>query len=125
MIVGLGTDIVSIERIAKVLDKNKEQFINRICTKNEKKELVKCNDLPMKLAKLWSVKEAAVKALGTGLRGMQLKDICVKSDALGKPELCLYGSALDLFNKSGANSIHISLSHETEYSVACVILECK
>lgn len=127
MIVGLGTDIVSIERIAKVLDKNKEQFINRICTKNEKKELVKCNDLPMKLAKLWSVKEAAVKALGTGfVQGISFVDVELFHDDLGKPEIKFLGKAGEVLNKLvGAKSANVlvSISDDKPFAQAVVIIE--
>ncbi|MBR5867754.1 MAG: holo-ACP synthase [Spirochaetaceae bacterium] len=124
MIIGMGIDIVKVERFHKWVEN--PMLASRFFHPSELSVLEKeKSQACQSLAARFACKEAFGKALGTGLRGMQLKDICVKSDVLGKPELCLYGSALDLFNKSGANSIHISLSHETEYSVACVILECK
>ena len=76
MIIGLGTDIVSVDRIAAVLEKNKASFIDRICTESEKKYVKECADIKVKLAKIWAVKEAAVKALGTGfVQGISFKDI--------------------------------------------------
>ena len=95
MIIGLGTDIVSIERIAKVLEKNEVAFIDRICTKDEKKYLQSCRDITLKLAKIWAVKEAAVKALGTGfVQGISFLDIELFHDELGKPEIKFFGTIL-------------------------------
>ena len=102
MIIGLGTDIVSVERIAKVLEKNEVAFIDRICTKEEKKYLQSCRDITLKLAKIWAVKEAAVKALGTGfVQGISFLDIELFHDNLGKPEIKFFGKAkeiLDIIN---------------------------
>ena len=100
MIVGLGTDIVSIDRIKNVLDKNGGAFIDRICTKEEKKYLQKSSDIATKLAKLWAVKEAAAKALGTGIaQGIAMKDIELKHNKFGRPELELKGLAKDRKSK--------------------------
>ena len=57
MIVGLGTDIVNIDRIAKLLEKSQSQFIDRVCTDEEKKYLLRSgSDVKAKLAKMWAVK---------------------------------------------------------------------
>lgn len=120
----MGIDIVKVERFKKWVEN--PNLASRFFHPTELSVLEKeTSQACQSLAVRFACKEAFGKALGSGLRGLQLKDICVKQNALGKPELCLYKSAKELFDKSGANSIHISLSHETEYSIACVILESK
>ena len=127
MIIGLGTDIVSIERIAKVLEKNKAAFIDRICTKNEKKYLQSCQDISMKLAKVWAVKEATVKALGTGfIQGISFLDIELYHDELGKPEIKLSGKAKEILLAKTQDidvNILVSLSDVKPFAQAVVIIE--
>ncbi|MBR4106689.1 MAG: holo-ACP synthase [Alphaproteobacteria bacterium] len=127
MIVGLGTDIVSIERIAKLLSRNETTFIEKICSANEKKYLQSCADITPKLAKLWAVKEAAVKALGTGfVEGITFKDIELKHNNLGRPEVELKGKALQILEKLTSNSsanILVSLSDDKPWAQAIVIIE--
>ncbi len=127
MIIGLGTDIVSTERIAKVLEKNETAFIDRICTKEEKKYLQSCRDITLKLAKIWAVKEAAVKALGTGfVQGISFSDIELFHDYLGKPEIKFFGKAKEVLDeKIGDNEVNIlvSLSDDKPFAQAVVIIE--
>jgi holo-[acyl-carrier protein] synthase len=75
------------------------------------------------LAARFAAKEALGKALGTGLAHFELKDVKVVNAPNGKPEMELFGSALNALNKSGANHIHVSLTHEGEYAVAMIVLE--
>ena len=128
MIVGLGTDIVNIDRIAKLLAKSQSQFIDRVCTDEEKKYLLRSgSDVKAKLAKMWAVKEAAVKALGTGfVQGISFKDIELKHDKLGKPEIDFMGKAKEiLYAKIDGALINIivSLSDDKPFAQAVVIIE--
>jgi len=75
------------------------------------------------LAARFAAKEAFGKALGTGLAGIVLKDIIVVNGNNGKPELQVVNTALAALEKSGANRIHLSLTHEREYAAAVVVLE--
>lgn len=127
MIVGLGTDIVSIERIAKLLSRNESTFIERICSSQEKKYLQSCADITPKLAKLWAAKEAAVKALGTGfVEGITFKDIELKHNQLGRPELEFKGKSQQILNRlldGGTANIQVSLSDDKPWAQAVVIIE--
>ena len=127
MIIGLGTDIISIERIAAVLAKNEASFISRICTENEKKYLMERGDVQSRLAKIWAVKEAAVKALGTGfIQGVSFADIEMHHDKLGKPEIIFKGEALRILqDKLGGKkaNVLVSLSDEKPFAQAIVIIE--
>lgn len=127
MIVGLGTDIVSTDRIAGVLEKNQAQFIDRICSESEKKYLSASGDLKVRLAKIWAVKEAAVKALGTGfVQGISFRDIELKHDNLGKPEIEFSGKAGEIVTAKtagGKANILVSLSDDKPFAQAVVIIE--
>ena len=128
MIVGLGTDIVSMERIEKVLQRSPAQFIDRVCLEAEKQYLqTSGRDITAKLSKIWAVKEAAAKALGTGIaQGVAMKDIELKHNKFGRPELELKGLAKDrideLVAKEKAN-IQVSLSDDKPWAQATVIIE--
>lgn len=124
MIVGLGTDIVEVSRIEALLARRGQAFAQRILAPQELAELDQQQSPVRYLAKRFAAKEAALKALGTGLRnGLSWQDLCIGHDTLGKPLLNLQGGALKLFSQLGATHSHISLSDEQHYVVALVILE--
>ena len=75
------------------------------------------------LAARFAAKEAFGKALGTGLAGIVLKDIIVINRHNGKPEIRVVNTALGALENSGANRVHLSLTHEHEYAAAMVVLE--
>ena len=77
----------------------------------------------LSLAARFAAKEAFGKALGTGLAGIILKDIMVENQHNGRPEIRVFGSALAALEKSGANRVFISLTHERDKAVAMVVLE--
>lgn len=118
MIVGVGIDIVEIERIKKALDKH--GFSKRFFTEEEQK--MSGNKVVM-LADNFAVKEAVSKALGTGVRGFVLKDIEVLRDELGKPYVNLYGGALNIYNNLNAKNIQVSISNTDTISQAICIIE--
>ena len=127
MIVGLGTDIVKMERIAKVLEKCPSQFIDRVCSTDEKKYLQQGRDIVARLSKIWAVKEAASKALGTGIaQGVQFKDIELVHDKSGKPELKFFGRAEEILKQKTAGqvlNVCVSLSDDKPFAQAVVIIE--
>ncbi len=131
MILGLGTDIVNIERIGTALKKFGTRFLEKTFTDEERKVLEMCNAhsgrLAAKAAKMFAAKEAAVKALGTGfVMGISLRDVEVSHDELGKPLLNLHGKALERLNLlSGGKQIllHLSLSDDFPFAQAVVIIE--
>jgi holo-[acyl-carrier protein] synthase len=77
----------------------------------------------LSLAARFAAKEAFGKALGTGLAGIVLKDIMVVNTHNGRPEIQVSGTALSALKETGANRIHLSLTHEHENAVAMVVLE--
>ena len=122
MITGIGADIAVVSRFEKWVQN--EALINRFFHPDE----IGCLARSLKIAARslgarFAAKEAFGKALGTGLCGLELKDICVVQDEGGRPSLAVYGSALGLLKKNGADTIHVSLSHDGEYALAFVVLE--
>ena len=127
MIVGLGTDIVSIERIAKVWQTKGDNFVAHICREDEKIYVQQKQNQVLQLAKIWAVKEAAVKALGTGFsQGIGFQDIALKHNAEGKPELEFFGRAQEILALRMAGDccqVHVSLSDDKPFAQAVVIIE--
>ena len=121
MIVGIGVDIVQIDRFLPWTEN--KALVQRFFSEQELEYLEKREDMAQALAVRFAAKEAFGKALGTGLRNMVLKDIQVQQDELGRPFLHLCGSAKKCFQESGATVAHISLSHDGNYGIAYVVLE--
>lgn len=121
MIIGIGTDIVKINRIAKIIERT-PNFIKGAFTEEEISyfEIKKHN--PETIAGAFAVKEALSKALGTGVRGFGLKDIELRHDDLGKPYVVISDSVRTKFGLNKCK-IHASISHSSEEAVAFVIIE--
>ena len=123
-IVGLGTDIAEIERVENALTRSGEPFAKRILTANELAKFTGLKQQGRFLAKRFAAKEAASKALGTGIAlGVSFQDFEITNDALGKPVLTLSGKALEIAQKKQVEHIHLSISDERHYAVATGILE--
>ncbi|MBQ8814031.1 MAG: holo-ACP synthase [Lachnospiraceae bacterium] len=118
MILGIGIDMTEIERIEKACER--QAFFLRIYTPAEQ-ELYGGN-IPS-LAARFAVKEAVVKAFGTGFRGIQPSEIETVSDELGKPVVKLYGEARKRFGEMGCKQIHVSITHTKTTAAAMVVLE--
>lgn len=122
-ILGIGTDIVEIERIERLLERHAERFLERLLHPHE---LTKFNASRQKaawLAKRFATKEAVAKALGTGIgKEASFFEIETSHSDLGKPQLHLHGTALARAERLGVIDIQISLADEREYAVAFVIL---
>lgn len=121
MILGLGSDLVRIERFMPWID-------NPLATRFfHPGELIWCRSRKQgqaaSLAARFAAKEAFGKALGSGLRGLKLSDIEVQREVGTAPRLVLHGTALAALERLGPARIHLSLSHEAEYAMATVILE--
>lgn len=123
-IVGLGTDIVEITRIESVIERSADSLAKRILTEYEYAQYQQQTKPARFLAKRFAVKEAAAKALGTGIRnGLAFNQFEVTNDELGKPILTLNGEALRLANNLKATHFHVSITDERHYAVATVIIE--
>lgn len=122
MIVGIGCDIIEIERIARAI--KSESFIRRVFTAEEAAYCQRRGQQAVaSFAARFAAKEAVLKALGTGLREGSLQEIAVDNDGLGKPLVQLSGHFAMLAKQLGVKNIQISLSHSRDFAVAYVIME--
>lgn len=124
MIIGIGTDIVKVSRLAHGHDRFGLRYAERILAPSEIVEF-SCTTRPAHfLAKRFAAKEAAAKAFRTGFRGIfGLRDIAVAHDAQGGPHLVFSGEAARFARERRVGHHHLSLTDEDEYAVAFVILE--
>ena len=116
--VEVGIDIIEIERIGRVLEKYGDRFLYRIYTDNERKRYA--NRIP-ELAARFAAKEATMKALGTGIRGVRWRDIETLPNRRGKPILVLHGTAKARAELLGLEFWSISLTHSRTEAMATVI----
>ena len=126
MIYGIGTDIIDIRRIRKVIEKYGDRFKKKCFHIKEIERSEKKFNSVDSYAKRYAAKEACAKALGTGLaRGVFWKDIEVKNNQYGKPFIKLHGKAKKIFkniNKTSNSQIEVSLSDEKKYAIANVTI---
>lgn len=123
-IVGLGTDIAEIERVEKALARTGEAFARRILTEDELEKFHLLKQQGRFLAKRFAAKEAASKALGTGIAlGVTFHDFSISNDDYGAPILTLSNKALEIAQSKRVRHIHLSISDERHYAMATVILE--
>ena len=122
MVVGFGIDAVDISRIRRWMEN--AGLLARFFHPQELAE-TKSRGLTAaySLAARFAAKEAYGKALGTGLKGITLKNILVTNNPNGKPELTLFGDAAIAFERISGTHIHLSLTHESNMAIAGVILE--
>ena len=121
MIIGIGTDIVKVDRIAKIIERT-PNFIRGAFTEEEICYFETKKNNPETIAGAFAVKEALSKALGTGVRGFGLKDIEVRHDDLGKPYIFVNDYIRETFGLEKCK-IHASISHSNEDAVAFVVIE--
>ena len=117
-----GVDIIEISRIRKMVKRWGKRFLDRIYTDTE---LRICKGKPERLASRFAGKEAVMKALGTGARGISWREVEIASESSGKPVVNLYGKAQEKARSLGIEGLAISLSDSREYSVAFVVGELK
>lgn len=121
MIVGLGIDVCSIERMRRALERHGDRFFSRICSEAERKDL-SGRDVATALAGRFAVKEAFAKALD-GARGVGWHEVEVRREPSGRPSLALHGNAIAMVQKFGADKWHVTITHDAGVAVAVVILE--
>lgn len=114
----IGVDLVEIPRIAAVLERYGQRFLDRIYTPAEQ---ARARGRPAELAVRFAAKEAAMKALGTGRRGVGWREVEVLSDPRGRPLLRLHGRAAARAAVLGLTTFAVSLSHEHSMAVAMVV----
>ena len=130
MILGIGTDLANIERIAGVLERHGDRFRNRVFTEVEQAKAERRRDVAGTYAKRWAAKEACSKALGTGLRmGISWKDMAISNLRTGQPVMHVTGWAkdrLDSMTPAGHEAIiHVTLTDDHPWAQAFVVIEAR
>ena len=113
-----GVDIIEILRVKRVYDRYGDRFLRRIYTD---REIAYCRGRAPQLASRFAAKEATMKALGTGVRGIRWRDIEVVRGRGQAPRIELHGTARMRADRLGLIQIALSLSHSREFAVASVI----
>ncbi|MFO8156348.1 MAG: holo-ACP synthase [Thiohalospira sp.] len=122
MILGIGTDLVEIQRIRGAWERHGERLADRVLGPVERERLP-AGDPSAWLAKRFATKEAVAKALGTGFRdGLRLADIQTRHDAKGRPEVVLDGVAASSLDRIGGSTVSLSVTDERAYALAFVVI---
>ncbi|MEW6053392.1 MAG: holo-ACP synthase [Nitrospirota bacterium] len=122
MIFGIGIDIVRIERIREVTEKWGTRFLQRVFTEEEIAYCYQKKSPYLSLAVRFAAKEAFIKAISSDVF-VSMNEIEVRNSENGKPFLKISGRLEDFFRKKQITKAHLSMSHEHDYGIACVVLE--
>ena len=130
MILGIGTDLANIDRIAGTLDRFGDRFRNRVFTDLEQAKAERRKDTVGTYAKRWAAKEACSKALGTGLRmGISWKDMSVRNLRTGQPVMELTGWAAkrlaEITPEGYTATVHVSLTDDHPWAQAYVVIDAQ
>ena len=124
MILGLGVDEIGLERIGRSYERFGDRFLSHCYTDAERAFCFRQRDPVPRLAARYAAKEAASKALGTGLaRGIVWREIEVRREPGHKPTLHLHGRARERAEAMGVIRMHVSLTHCRRHAAATVVME--
>jgi holo-[acyl-carrier protein] synthase len=124
MIIGSGIDLAEIGRIQQSIDRYGERFINRIYTPAEQAYCLRKRNAAESFAARFAAKEAAAKALGTGIsRGVHWLEIEVIRERSGRPSIQFHGRAAEIAQRLGVAHAALSLTHTSSLAMASVLLE--
>lgn len=124
MVVGLGVDIAEVPRIRAAVERYGDRFLNRVFTEGEIRYCRTKANLYERFAARFAAKEAAMKAIGTGLRGgISWHDFEVVREVSGRPTIAFHGVAAKVAERLGVRRSSLSLSHTEQMAIAQVILE--
>ena len=116
-ILGIGVDLVEVGRIEKAMARH-EEFVSRIFSIRERKRCEDCARPARRYAACFAAKEAASKALGTGVKGFTWQEVEVLSDERGRPYLVLSGRAEEVAKSRGVEKMQVSISHTRDLAMA-------
>jgi len=123
-IIGVGIDLVKISRVEGMIRRWGLGFLGKVFTENEQRDCLSQKGKAQYFAGRFAVKEAFLKALGTGMRkGMRWKAIETQRDAFGKPVLKLSGQVRSFADEQGVREVLTSISHDHDYAIAQVMLQ--
>jgi len=123
LISGIGIDIIEVARVEK-LSKKEDKFLKKIFTQIEIDYCRKFRNGAQNFAGRFAVKEAFLKAMGTGFsNGLKFNEVETVNDELGKPEMVLYGKTKEILEERDLKCVHVSIAHLKDYATAVVIIE--
>ena len=124
MIYGIGTDLVNIDRVKKILSKNRDGFIKRVLCEHEQALFKNKSDSAAYCAKRFAAKEAFAKALGTGIgRVVSFQDLTIRNNENGKPHFIPSEKLRQYLVEKNIKQAHLSISDESQNAIAFVVLE--
>jgi holo-[acyl-carrier protein] synthase len=124
MVLGLGTDLIEIERVQASMDRFGKRFLERVFTAGEIDYCTQKKQSAESFAARFAAKEAGAKALGTGIsRGVSWKEIEVTREIGQRPMLHFRGRAGELAKGMGIRRVQLSLSHSRKLAMAMVVVE--
>ena len=116
--ISVGVDVIEIGRVAATLERFGDRFLQRIYTPSE---ISYCRGRAPQLAARFAAKEAVMKALGTGTRGVGWREVEVTRKRSGEPQIALHGRAAARAQHLGIDRLAVSITHSREYAVASVV----
>lgn len=120
-LIGVGTDIIEIDRVKQAVERSGRRFLERVFTSGERDFCEARRDRFACYAARFAAKEAVLKALGSGLAGCRWVDVEVSRIGGGRPEVLLHGAAAELAKEKGIATVLISLSHDRDRAVAFAV----
>ena len=123
MVLGVGTDILNIQRIRDILDGGSDVFVPQVFTIKEQEEATGHLDSVSYYATRFAGKEAVFKCFGIDSSGIRLTEIEILGSEVGQPQVTLSGKVKEMAVQKGVKDVRISLSYETEYAVAFAIAQ--
>ena len=121
-VVGLGIDLCEVDRIARAIHRHGPRFLERLFLPGEVRRPATSPTFAEHIAGLFAAKEAAMKALGTGMRGIAFRELAVTRVAGGPPRLALLGRAMTHGNRIGVAAAHVTITHTRQTAAAVVLL---
>jgi holo-[acyl-carrier protein] synthase len=123
-IIGIGTDIIECLRIAQMIERHGELFINRVYTPHEIQYCKSRKQATQHFAGRWAAKEAVLKAIGTGWRrGICWRDIEIRNEPGGRPVVAMCGGARDVVEQLGITEMLVSISHCRSHATAYALAQ--
>jgi holo-[acyl-carrier protein] synthase len=124
MILGVGSDLAEVARIRSSRERFGDRFLRRVYTAAEIAYSLSKANVDERLAARFAAKEAAMKALGTGVAGgVTWREFAIDHEPSGQPTLTLSGAAARLAARRGVRKVHLTLTHTTELAMAVVVME--
>jgi holo-[acyl-carrier protein] synthase len=121
-IIGIGTDITECLRIAKMIERHGELFIDRVYTADEIAYCQNRKQSTQHFTGRWAAKEAILKAIGTGwVRGISWRDMEIRNDPGGRPYVAVCGGVKEVVERLGISEIHVTISHCHTHATATAI----